>query len=51
VFAEITAAAGEQSDRTHLMPRQQGQFGHAAAQNWGICSQVPCHGTPGVNRE
>jgi hypothetical protein len=38
VFAEIIAAAAdyEQSNRTHLMPRQQRQFGYGAAQNWGI---------------
>jgi hypothetical protein len=53
VFAEIIAAAAdcEQSNRTHLMPRWERQFGYAAAQNWGICSQVPCRGRPSVNRE
>jgi hypothetical protein len=41
----IAAAAGyEQSNRTHLMPQWQGQFGYAAAQNWGIWSPVPCRG-------
>jgi hypothetical protein len=43
VFAEIIAAAGyKQSNRAHL-PRRERQFGYAAAQNWGICSQVQCH--------
>jgi len=53
VFAEIIAAAAdyEQSSRTHLMARSQRQFGHAAAQNLGICSQVSCRGRPSVNRE
>jgi hypothetical protein len=53
MFVEIIAAAAdyEQSGRTHLMPRQQRQFGYAAAQNWGICSPVPCRGRPCVNRE
>jgi hypothetical protein len=52
VLAEITAAAAdhEQSSRTHLMPRQQRQLGYAAAQNSGICSQVPCRGSPSGNR-
>jgi len=51
VFAEIIAAAAdhEQSNRTHL--RWERQFGYAAAQNKGICSQVPCRGRPSVNRE
>jgi hypothetical protein len=53
VLAEITAAAAdyEQSNRTHLMPRQQRQLGHVAAQNRGIRSHVPCRGRPSVNRE
>jgi hypothetical protein len=53
VFAEITAAAAGygQSARTHLTPRQQRQLGCAAAQNRGICSQVPCRGRPSANRE
>jgi hypothetical protein len=33
------------------MPRQQRQFGYAAAQNQGICSQMPCGGRPSINRE
>jgi hypothetical protein len=35
VFAELIAAAAdcERSNRTHRMPRQQRQFGYAAAQN------------------
>jgi hypothetical protein len=51
VFAEIIAAAADykQSNRTHL--RWERQFGYAAAQNQGICSQVPCRGRPSVNRE
>jgi hypothetical protein len=51
VFAEIIAAAAdhEQSNRTHL--RWERQFGYAAAQSKGICSQVPCRGRPSVNRE
>jgi hypothetical protein len=32
---------------THTEP----QFGYAAAQNRGNCSQVPCRGRPTVNRE
>jgi hypothetical protein len=49
VFAEIIAAAVgyEQSNSTHL--RWERQFGDAAAQNQGICSQVPCR--PSVNSE
>jgi hypothetical protein len=51
VFAEIIAAAAdyEQSNRTHL--RWERQPGYAAAQNQGICAQVPCCGRPSVNRE
>jgi hypothetical protein len=51
VFAEIIAAAAgyEQSNRPPL--RWERQFGYAAAQNRGICSQVPCRGRPSVNRE
>jgi len=51
MFAKIIAAAAdyEQSNRTHL--RWERQFGYAAAQNWGICAQVPCRGRPSVNRE
>jgi hypothetical protein len=33
------------------MPRQQRQADDAAAQNWDVCTQVPCRGRPGVNRE
>jgi hypothetical protein len=53
VPAEIIAAAAgyEQSNRAHLTPRQQRQFGYAAAQNRGICSQVPRRGRRSVNRE
>jgi hypothetical protein len=53
VFAEIIDAAAEceQSNRTHPMPRQQRQLGYAAAQNSGICSKVPCRGSPSGNRE
>jgi hypothetical protein len=53
VFSEIIAAAAdyEQSNRTQLMPRQQRQADDAAAQNWDVCTQVPCRGRPGVNRE
>jgi hypothetical protein len=49
VLAEIIAAAAdyEQPNRTHLMPRQQRQFGHPGAQNRGICSQAPCRGRQG----
>ena len=51
MFAEIIAAAAnyERSYRTHL--RWERQFGYAAAQNWGICAQVPCRGRPSVNHE
>jgi hypothetical protein len=53
VFSEIIAAAAdyEQSNRTQPMPRQRRQADDAAAQNWGVCSQVPCRGRPGLNRE
>jgi hypothetical protein len=50
VFAEIIAAAAdsEQSNHTHL--RWERQFGYAAAQNQGICSQVPSRGRPAAGR-